>query len=658
MIPELGHYALVLALALALIQATVPLIGAARREPALVALATPLSVTQFFFVALSFSCLIWSHVVSDFSVVNVIENSHSTKPMLYKIAGVWGNHEGSLVLWIFVLTLFGAGIGLFGRHLPPALKARVLSVQAMIAVGFLLFILLTSNPFLRVSLPPLDGNDLNPVLQDPGLAFHPPFLYVGYVGFSIAFSFAVAALIEGKVDPAWARWVRPWTLAAWCALTVGIALGSWWAYYELGWGGFWFWDPVENASFMPWLLGTALLHSASVVEKRDTLKSWTLLLAILTFSLSLLGTFLVRSGALTSVHTFANDPGRGLFILALLVIAIGGSLALYAWRAPHLKNGSSFAPISRESGLLLNNLLLTTACATVLLGTLYPLFLDLIDGSRVSVGAPFYNATFLPLMLPLFVALPVGALLTWKRASLAQAVKRLWLAAAIGLGVAIMGGLLVDRRNTMAIVGLALAAWLVVGAKLEIAERIGLFRLPLGQSLRRLIHLPRSALGMTIAHASLGILIAGVTAVSAWQEERILVMKPGDQVEIAGYQVSLDEVNGFRGPNYDLLRGHMTVRRGGALFTILEPERRFYRVQRQQTTEAAIHTNLLGDIYGVLGEDDGKGGYTVRLYYNPLAPWIWVGAILCALGGGLSLTDRRHRVGAPARAVNKATVPA
>ncbi|MEO8560396.1 MAG: cytochrome c-type biogenesis CcmF C-terminal domain-containing protein, partial [Rhodospirillales bacterium] len=425
-----------------------------------------------------------------------------------------------------------------------------------------------------------------------------------------------------------------------------------------GWGGFWFWDPVENASFMPWLLGTALLHSASVVEKRDTLKSWTLLLAILTFSLSLLGTFLVRSGALTSVHTFANDPGRGLFILALLVIAIGGSLALYAWRAPHLKNGSSFAPISRESGLLLNNLLLTTACATVLLGTLYPLFLDLIDGSRVSVGAPFYNATFLPLMLPLFVALPVGALLTWKRASLAQAVKRLWLAAAIGLGVAIMGGLLVDRRNTMAIVGLALAAWLVVGAKLEIAERIGLFRLPLGQSLRRLIHLPRSALGMTIAHASLGILIAGVTAVSAWQEERILVMKPGDQVEIAGYQVSLDEVNGFRGPNYDLLRGHMTVRRGGALFTILEPERRFYRVQRQQTTEAAIHTNLLGDIYGVLGEDDGKGGYTVRLYYNPLAPWIWVGAILCALGGGLSLTDRRHRVGAPARAVNKATVPA
>jgi cytochrome c-type biogenesis protein CcmF len=649
MIPELGHYALVLALALALMQSSVPLLGAARRDPALVGLATPLALAQFFFVALSFACLIWSHVVSDFSVVNVIENSHSTKPMLYKIAGVWGNHEGSLLLWIFVLTLFGAGIAAFGNNLPPALRARVLAVQAMIAVGFLLFILLTSNPFLRVDFPPLDGNDLNPVLQDPGLAFHPPFLYVGYVGFSVAFAFAIAALIEGRVDPAWARWVRPWTLAAWCALTIGIALGSWWAYYELGWGGFWFWDPVENASFMPWLAGTALLHSAIVVEKRDTLKSWTLLLAILTFSLSLLGTFLVRSGVLTSVHSFANDPGRGLFILALLVIAIGGSLALYAWRAPRLKGGGSFAIVSRESGLLLNNLLLTTACVTVFLGTLYPLFLDLLNGTRVSVGAPFYNATFLPLMVPLLAALPVGAMLPWKRADLGVALKRLWLAGALALGLAIVLGLLIDRRNTMAIVGLALAAWLIVGALLELAERIGLARVQLGQSLRRVVALPRSALGMTIAHASMGILVAGITAVSAWQEERILVMKPGDRVDIAGYQVSLDKVDGFAGPNYDVVRGRMSVRDGGKLVTVLQPERRFYRVQRQQTTEAAIHTSVLGDIYGVLGEDDGKGGYTVRLYNNPLAPWIWVGAIFCALGGALSLTDRRHRIGAPAR---------
>jgi cytochrome c-type biogenesis protein CcmF len=648
MIPELGHFALVLALAVAMVQAIAPLIGAQRNEAALIALAKPAALAQFAFVAFSFACLTWSYVVSDFSVLNVVENSHSAKPLLYKISGVWGNHEGSLLLWILVLTLFGAAIALFGRHLPPALRARVLSVQAMIGVGFLLFIVLTSNPFLRVDPAPLDGNDLNPVLQDPGLAFHPPFLYIGYVGFSVAFAFAVAALIEGRVDPAWARWVRPWVLAAWCALTLGIALGSWWAYYELGWGGFWFWDPVENASFLPWLAGTALLHSAIVVEKRDALKAWTVLLAILAFSLSLLGTFLVRSGVLTSVHAFATDPGRGLFVLALLAIAIGGSLTLYAWRAPQLKGGGLFAPISREGGLVLNNLLLCTACATVLLGTLYPLFLDVLGGSKVSVGAPFYNATFVPLMLPLLVAMPIGALMPWKRGDLSTVLKRLRVAAAATALVAVALGLAIDRHNTLALIGLIVATWLVLGTLAELADRIGLFRLNAHDSWRRLIGLPRAAIGMSIAHASLGILVAGVTAASAWQQERVLIMTPGDATQLAGYSFTLQGVAPVDGPNYQALRGTIVVRDGNDMVATLLPERRIYGVQKRQTTEAAIHTTFFADIYTVIGDQDGAG-WTIRLYHNPLAPWIWIGAIFCVLGGLVSLTDRRHRVGAPMR---------
>ena len=657
MIPELGHFALVLALAIALVQAVVPLWGAARGEANWTALAVPAAVAQFACVAVAFAALTWSYVVSDFTVLNVIQNSHSTKPLLYKFSGVWGNHEGSLLLWMMVLTLFGAGIALFGGNLPPALKARVLAVQAMIGVGFLLFMLLTSNPFERVFPPPADGNDLNPLLQDPGLAFHPPFLYLGYVGFSVAFAFAVAALIEGRVDAAWARWVRPWTLAAWSALTLGIALGSWWAYYELGWGGFWFWDPVENASFMPWLAGTALLHSSIVVEKRDALKSWTVLLAILTFSLSLLGTFLVRSGVLTSVHAFAQDPDRGLFILGLLVVAIGGSLTLYAVRAPALKGGGIFAPISREGALVLNNLLLSVACATVFFGTLHPLFLDVLGGAKVSVGAPFFNATFVPLMLPLFAALPLGALLPWKRGDLPVAMARLKLAFLATLLIGAIALAWADWRGAMAAIGIAAALWLVLGALAELAERIGLLRMPLAQSLRRLRHLPRSALGMSLAHASLGIVVAGIVGTSAWQVEKVLIMRAGDSVEVAGYQFRFEGVSDVEGANYRAVRGTFTVTSGATTVARLTPERRLYKVQSRQTTEAAIHTTWLADLYAVIGDADGKGGFTVRIYFNPLVPWIWVGAVLCVLAGLLSLSDRRHRVCAPTPA-RHAAVPA
>ena len=483
MITEIGHFSLILALCVAVLQAVVPLAGASRNDPALTAWARPAALTQFLFVGVAFLALTNAYVVSDFSVANVAANSNSMKPLLYKISGVWSNHEGSMLLWVFILALFGAAVAAFGRNLPPGLRARVLAVQAMIGVGFLLFILLTSNPFLRQFPVPADGAGLNPILQDPGLAFHPPFLYLGYVGFSIAFCFAIAALIEGRVDPAWARWVRPWTLAAWCALTIGIAMGSWWSYYTLGWGGWWFWDPVENASFMPWLVGTALLHSAVVVEKRDALKTWTVLLAILAFSLSLLGTFLVRSGVLTSVHAFASDPRRGVFILLLLSLYTGGALLLFAWRAPQLQGGGLFAPISREGGLLLNNLLLTTAAATVLLGTLYPLFLDLVAGQKVSVGPPFYNMTFVPIMVPLLVAMGVGPILPWKRGDLWAALSRLKLAFAVTAAIALLVLIASGAGSVGAASGLGLAAWLFAATLAELADRIGLFDGPVAERL-------------------------------------------------------------------------------------------------------------------------------------------------------------------------------
>jgi len=646
---ELAHFLLWLALAVAVVQASLPLVGAARGDRAWMEAARPAALVQFVCIALAFAVLTWAFVVSDFSVALVAGNSHSAKPLLYKVSGVWGNHEGSMLLWVLILALFGALIALFGGRLRASLLARVIAVQGMIGVGFLLFILLTSNPFERIANPPLDGRDLNPLLQDPGLAFHPPMLYLGYVGFSTAFSFAIAALIEGRVDAAWARWVRPWTLAAWCALTAGIALGSWWAYYELGWGGWWFWDPVENASFMPWLAGTALLHSAIVVEKRDALKGWTVLLAILTFSLSLLGTFLVRSGVLTSVHAFAVDPARGVFILVLLIVAVGGSLLLFALRAPKLEPGGLFAPVSREGALVLNNLLLATATATVLIGTLYPLVLEAITGEKVSVGPPYFEATFVPLMIPLVVAMAVGPLMAWKRGDLAGAFARLGFAAGAALVVAVVTAWAVDGGPVMAVFGIALAAWLFVGALTEWAERVRLFRAPAGETWRRARNLPRAAWGATIAHGATAILIAGVTASTAWRAELVETMRIGDRVTVAGYTLTLDAVGPAPGPNWEAERATIAVDRAGVPIATLHPERRVYPVAGTSTTEAAIRTTGFADLYAVLGEGDGKDGWTVRVYHEPLVPWIWIGAMLMAFGGLVSLSDRRLRVGAPSR---------
>jgi len=648
MIVELGHFALILACFVALIQGVLPLWGAQRGVAPLMALARPAAQTQFLLVLFAFLVLVQAFVASDFSVSVVAQNSHSLKPLLYKITGVWGNHEGSMVLWVLILTLFGALVATFGGNLPAGLQARALSVQAMIAFGFLVFIIVTSNPFLRIARPPPDGDGLNPVLQDPGLAFHPPFLYLGYVGFSIAFSFAVAALIEGRVDAAWARWVRPWTLLAWCALTFGIAMGSWWAYYELGWGGWWSWDPVENASFMPWLAGTALLHSAIVVEKRDALKIWTILLAIVAFSFSLIGTFLVRSGVLTSVHAFANDPARGVFILLLLAIAIGGSLTLFAVRAPALRDSGLFAPLSREGGLLLNNLFLSVAAGVVFFGTLFPLFASAF-GYAVSVGPPFFNLVFGLLMTPFLCLLPLGPLLAWKRADLMGAAQRVWIAGLVAAIAVVLLLYVTNGSSVLAVLGLGLAAWLIVGAFADLAERIKLFRIPLAGSWSRLRSAPRATLGMTLAHAGLGIVVAGIVAASAWREEDILAMKPGQSTDISGYSVLFQGVTQVNGPNYSADRGEFVVSRGGVEVTRLYPERRFYPVRLQSTTESAIHTTGFGDLYVVLGEDQGSGAHAVRIYHNPLAPWLWVGAVIMVLGGLVSLTDRRYRVGVPGR---------
>jgi len=646
-IPEIGHFALILALAVALVQGSLPMIGAARGRTAWMALAGPTAVLQLLFVLTAFLALTHAYVTSDFTVVNVARNSNSAMPLLYKISGTWGNHEGSMVLWVLILAVFGAAVALFGGNLPAPLRARVLGVQAWIATGFLSFSLFTSNPFERVFPPPLDGADLNPLLQDPGLAFHPPMLYTGYVGFSMAFSFAVAALIEGRVDAAWARWVRPWTLAAWCFLTAGIALGSWWAYYELGWGGWWFWDPVENVSFMPWLMGTALLHSAIVVEKRDALKSWTILLSILTFSLSLIGTFIVRSGLLTSVHAFATDPERGLFILFLLCLTIGGSLLLYGLRAPALKGGGLFAPISREGGLVLNNLLLSVACATVFLGTLYPLFAEAF-GYKATVGAPFYNLTFVPIMTPLVAAMAVGPFLSWKRADLAGVTGRLklaFLAAVVGAAVALY---LMDGP-VIPVLAMGLAAWLFAGALVEWAERVKLFRAPARESWRRACGLPRSAHGMTLAHAGMAVAIAGMVASSTWKVEEILIMRPGDTASVAGYDYRFDGVDRLQGPNYVSDTATIAVSRDGRPVTVQRPEKRLYPVQQMPTTEAAIHTTGLADLYTAIGDPDGRGGHTVRIFFEPLVPWIWAGALLMTFGGLVSLSDRRLRIGAPRR---------
>src|SRR5688572_17814162 len=529
---EIGHFALVLAFALALVQSLVPLTGARTGNDRMMAVGGPASLACFALVALAFVVLTISYAWSDFSVANVWENSHSLKPMLYKITGAWGNHEGSMLLWVLILTLFGMFVALFGRNLPATLRANVLAVQGWIGAAFLLFILATSNPFARLSPAPIEGRDLNPILQDIGLAVHPPLLYLGYVGFSVCFSFAVAALIDGRIDAAWARWVRPWTLAAWLFLTGGIAMGSYWAYYELGWGGYWFWDPVENASFLPWLSGTALLHSAIVMEKRDALKVWTILLAILAFSLSLLGTFLVRSGVLTSVHTFASDPTRGVFILAILMLFIGGSLALFAWRAPMLKQGGLFAPVSREGALVLNNLFLTTACATVFVGTLYPLALEAVTGERISVGAPFFNLTFGPLFVPLLIAMPFGPLLAWKRGDLPGAAQRLLAAGGLGvLGLAVVYAA-EEGHFSLAPFGIGLAIFVMTGAITDLAERIGVFRVPFATARARARGLPRSTWGTAIAHFGVGMTLFGIVSEAHWGLERIMAMKPSETAVI------------------------------------------------------------------------------------------------------------------------------
>jgi len=650
MIPEIGHYALVLALLLAIVQSLLPLYGAQKGDGALMAVGNTAAYGQFLMVVVAFAALTVAYVTSDFSVLNVAQNSHSDKPMLYKVSGVWGNHEGSLVLWVLMLALFSTAVARFGGNLPPSLRARVLGVQGLISVGFLLFMLLTSNPFIRLDPAPVNGNDLNPLLQDPGLAFHPPFLYLGYVGFSVAFSFAIAALIEGKVDPAWGRWVRPWTLVAWSSLTLGIGMGSWWAYYELGWGGWWFWDPVENASLMPWLAGTALLHSAIVVEKRDALKTWTILLAILTFTLSLMGTFLVRSGVLTSVHAFAVDPERGSAILLMLAVTTGGALTLYALRASSLKVGGLFAPISREGALVLNNLLLSVACAVVLIGTLYPLLLDVMGGQKISVGPPFFNATFVPLMIPLVAAMAVGPLLAWKRADLPGAMGRLAVAALVTVAVALWSLYVHGVEPVMAVIAIALAAWAFMGAVVEIAERIKLFRIPLKDSVSRAKGLPRGAWGTFLSHAGLGIAIAGMVGTSAWMSEDIRMMRVGDSATVAGYTFTLDKVEEQRVANYVTEMGTFTLSRDGKVIATLYPEQRWYPVARMETTEAAIHTTLVSDLYAVLGDKAESGdAWVVRLYHHPLVPWIWFGTVIMTVGGLVSLSDRRFRVGVPTR---------
>jgi cytochrome c-type biogenesis protein CcmF len=658
MIIELGHFALILALTAALLQAALPAWGAQVRDARLMSVAEPAALAQLCLILFAFLALTHAYVTSDFSVQTVWANSHSAKPLPYKISGVWGNHEGSMLLWVLILATFGAAVALFGTNLPATLRANVLAVQAGIAVAFLAFIILASNPFVRIPPQP-EGRGLNPILQDPALAFHPPFLYAGYVGLSIAFSFAVAALIEGRTDAAWARWVRPWTLAAWMCLTLGIAMGSWWAYYELGWGGWWFWDPVENASFMPWLAATALLHSALVMEKREALKVWTILLAILAFSLSLMGTFLVRSGILTSVHAFAVDPRRGVFILAIMVALIGGALALYAWRAPQLKQGGLFAPISREGALVLNNILLATGCATVFVGTLYPLALESLTGAKISVGAPYFNLTFVPLMLPLLAAIPFGPFLAWKRGDLAGAAQRLWLAALAALAALVVAYALYWRGPWLAPFGIALGVWIIAGAIAEWAQRVKLLAAGASETWRRARGLPRSAYGTTLAHAGMGLTVLGIVATSAWQIERVVAMKPGDTTEISGYTLTFRGTAPSRGPNYQEQVGLLSVARAGAPVTELEPAKRIYDAPRQATTEAGIHVGLTGDLYAVLGDEvrDG-GGWVVRLYFNPLVRLIWIGAVVMALGGALSLSDRRLRIGVPRRSRRAVPLPA
>ncbi|WP_101068101.1 heme lyase CcmF/NrfE family subunit [Roseovarius salinarum] len=645
MITELGHFALILAFLVACFQSLVPLVGAQRRWPGWMASAEPAASVQFMLVAVSFAALTWAFVTSDFSLRLVVLNSHSAKPLLYKITGVWGNHEGSMLLWVLIVSLFGAFAAWFGGNLPPGLRARVLSVQGMIGAAFLAFILFTSNPFLRVGTPPFDGQDLNPLLQDPGLAFHPPFLYLGYVGLSMTFSFAVAALIEGRVDAAWGRWVRPYTLAAWIFLTIGIGLGSWWAYYELGWGGFWFWDPVENASFMPWLIAAALLHSAIVVEKREALKSWTVLLAIVAFGFSMIGAFITRSGIITSVHAFASDPDRGVFLLLILAVFMMGALTLFAARSQAMQARGVFSLVSRESALVTNNILLGVSAFVVFVGTIWPLVAEMAFDRKLSVGAPFFNMAFTPFMVVLGLILPVGAMLPWKRARLGRTIHGLRYAAVLALAVAALTWAVQTGRSALGPVGLFLGTWLIAGAAVDLWSRTG----RAGGRAWRLLRLPRADWGKAVAHGGLGIVIAGIAGLKAWEVEDIRTVQVGESFEVAGFTLTLNDVREVAGPNYNATRADITLARDGSVIGTMEPEKRFYPVAKMPTTEAALNNGFLRDVYVVIGDPQNNGGWAVRTYYKPLANWIWGGAILMAFGGALSLSDRRYRVAAGAR---------
>ncbi len=659
MIAELGQYALALAFVLALLQVILPAWGARRGDPVLMGTGSYIAVGFLGFITFAFGALVQLYVTSDFTVINVVENSHSRMPLIYKITSTWGNHEGSMLLWVFVLAAFGACVAVFGGNLPDRLKAHVLAVQGLIGAAFLSFILFTSNPFLRMMPPPAEGRDLNPILQDPGLAIHPPLLYLGYVGLSISFAFAIAALIEGRIDAAWARWVRPWTLAAWVFLTLGIAMGSYWAYYELGWGGWWFWDPVENASLMPWLAATALLHSAVVMEKRDALKVWTILLAILAFSLSLMGTFLVRSGVLTSVHAFATDPARGVFILAILTFFIAGGFTLFALRASELKQGGLFAPVSREGALVMNNLFLTAATAAVLVGTLYPLALEAVTGAKITVGPPYFNLTFGGLMLPLVFAVPFGPLLAWKRGDLLGVAQRLMLAAGLAVVAAVVTAAASDGGPVAAPLGVGLAVFIMLGALTDIMERAGLGRVRAKVALARLAGVPRSAYGTAVAHFGVGVCLLGIVCGTAWSYEKIVSVKPGDHITIGTRDLTFERLENRTGPNFSARTAVFSIRNNGAPEGVIEASRRMFSARQMATTEAGIRTFGFSQLYVSMGEEMPDGGMSVRATYKPNVTLIWLGAVVMALGGALSLADRRLRVGAPKPARRRATpVPA
>ncbi len=654
MIPEIGQLALILALLIALVQATLPIIGAARGDRVWMGLARPAAQGQFLFVALAFGCLAWSFVHNDFSVLNVATNSNSQLPVHYRFAATWGSHEGSMLLWMLMLAGWSTAVSLASRHLPDEMIARVLGVMGFVSAGFLLFMLVTSNPFERLLPAAPDGRDLNPLLQDPGMVVHPPLLYMGYVGFSVAFAFAIAALLGGRLDATWARWSRPWTTAAWCFLTLGIMLGSWWAYYELGWGGWWFWDPVENASFMPWLVGTALIHSLAVTEKRGAFKSWTVLLAIFAFSLSLLGTFLVRSGVLTSVHAFATDPKRGIFILAFLAIVIGGSLALFAVRAPKVGLGGRIGLVSRESALLGNNVLLMAAMGSVLLGTLYPLFLDALSLGKISVGPPYFDSVFAPLMTPVVFLMGVGPLARWKEASLPELAVRLRWAAAVSLASAIAVPLIAGEWTALKSFGYLLAFWIFASTTVSVWDRVGRGA---GGVWARLRQQPRAYWGMVLAHVGVGVFIVGVTTVKGYEVERDVRMEVGDTVAVGGYTFTFQGATQATGPNYRASRGTVEVSRGGKIVETLHPEKRIYNAQQMPMTEAAIDTGPFGDLYVSLGEPVANGAWSVRVYYKPFVTWIWGGCILMALGGLLALLDRRYRMLAQRREAVLASGP-